>query len=310
MDATLRQSYRHCGRFALRASSSFYWSFWLLPRAKRRAMYALYSFARRTDDLSDSDQPADARRRQLAQWRAALARSLDGACDDPLLPAVADTVQRFNIPRAYLFDVIDGVEMDLDIRRYETFDELKSYCYRVASAVGLACLHVWGFTSDAAIEPATQCGLAFQLTNILRDIREDAQRQRIYLPLDDLRRFDYEEDDLLNGLANDQFEQVVQYEIARAEQLYRGAARLEQYLHPDGRRAFNLMSLTYLRLLAEIKQRRRQLLGGRVRLSYRQKAAVVWSAIRGRRFCDEAMKFDSIDSQSSETPLPVAKGGE
>ena len=166
---SLEASYAACRELTRRAHSSFEASFWLLSRAKHRAMWALYAFMRHTDDLGDSGLPIERRAEALRRWRDDLRQALDGtlggtaglSSSDPidplgrrLLPAVADTVRRFGIPAEYLHAVIDGQEMDLAGRRYETFAELREYCEKVASAVGLACLHVWGFRSSDAIEPA------------------------------------------------------------------------------------------------------------------------------------------------------------
>ena len=169
-----------------------------------------------------------------------------------ILPALADVVERFHIPREHLEAVIDGVEMDLDQRRYETFDELRPYCQRVASAVGLACIHVWGFRGPEAFEPARQAGIALQLTNILRDLKQDAEAGRVYLPLADLRECGYSVEDLLAGVDDHRFRRLMAVEIARTEQFYRGGAELWNWLEPDGRRVFGLMMGTYRALLREI----------------------------------------------------------
>ncbi len=184
-----------------------------------------------------------------------------------LLPALADVVRRFNIPREHLLAVIDGVEMDLTPQRYETFDELERYCERVASAVGLACIHIWGFRGPEAFEPARQAGVALQLTNILRDLKEDAAAGRIYLPLADLRRCGYSQEELLAGTANDAFLALMQLEIERAKQFYRGAAGLRDWLDPDGRRIFGLMTATYCQLLQQIENRPADVLRRRVWLT-------------------------------------------
>ncbi len=162
--------------------------------------------------------------------------------------------------------MIDGVEMDLTPRRYETFDELERYCERVASAVGLACIHIWGFRGPEAFEPARQAGVALQLTNILRDLKEDAAAGRVYLPLADLRQCGYAEKDLLAGTANERFFDLMRLEIERAKQFYRGAAGLRDWLEPDGRRIFGLMTATYRRLLQQIERRPADVLRRRVRL--------------------------------------------
>ncbi len=192
--STVEASYAFCRRLARRSGSNFYPCFLLLGREKRRGMDALYAFMRHTDDLGDNEEPPDARRKALSHWRLSLDETLrsEGVpINHPLMPALADTVRRFQIPRQCLCDVVDGVEMDLQGRQYETFEDLAVYCRRVASAVGIACVHVWGFRDERALEPADKCGLAFQLTNILRDLKEDADHGRVYLPLEDFRAAGY-----------------------------------------------------------------------------------------------------------------------
>ncbi len=160
---------------------------------------------------------------------------------------MADTANCYQIPREYLIAAIDGVEMDLNGTCYETFEQLEEYCNRVAGMVGLACLHIWGFRGPQAIEPARHCGLAFQLTNILRDLKEDIARGRVYLPREDLRQFDYSVDDLKRLKLNDQFVELIRFEIGRAERLYDSAGDLEPLLERDGRRALRTMMATYRR---------------------------------------------------------------
>jgi 15-cis-phytoene synthase len=277
----LEASYAFCRQVSRRAGSSFYASFFLLPREKRRAMEALYAFMRHTDDLVDDTcgagvppalalaggTPAPQRREAIATWRVALQQSLRGEVPlPPLLPALADAVRRFHIPHEHLLAVIDGVEMDLTPQRYETFDELERYCERVASAVGLACIHIWGFRGAEAFEPARQAGVALQLTNILRDLKEDATAGRVYLPLADLRQCGYSEEELSAGTANDAFLDLMRLELERAKQLYCGAARLGDQLTPEGRRIFGLMTATYRRLLERIERRPADVLRRRVRV--------------------------------------------
>ncbi len=281
MTFSLEESYEHCRQLARLARSSFSMSFFLLGREKRRAMFALYAFLRRTDDLGDSDEGAEVRRRALSAWRASLEAALGGAPDDPVLPALVDTVERYGIPHEYLFDTIDGVEMDLGSCRFETFADLEKYCYRVASVVGLSCIHIWGFSDKAAFEPARKCGLAFQLTNILRDVEEDAARDRIYLPLEDLRRFDYTPDDLQRSTCDERFTSLMQFEIDRAERFYDEAKPLAAYLTPEGRRTFRVMTATYRGLLAEITRRGGDVFSRPVRLSPWRKIRLAAGALLG-----------------------------
>lgn len=267
MTLPLDASYHECQRLTRRTATNFYYSFLVLPRAKRRAMCALYAFLRRTDDLGDNDQPVEIRREALRQWRASLDRAFAGDFDAPWFPALADTVAHYGIPPAYLHAAIDGVEMDLDRQQYETFAELAEYCEKVACVVGLACIHIWGFRGPQALEPARKCGLAFQLTNILRDVKEDAQAGRIYLPQEDLRRFGYTADDLHAGVRDGRFTALMRFEIARAEQFYREAAELNEWLEPDGRVVFRAMLGIYRGLLDEIKRHEGDVFTHRVRLS-------------------------------------------
>ncbi|MBL9124252.1 MAG: phytoene/squalene synthase family protein [Planctomycetaceae bacterium] len=273
MTSELADSYARCRRIARQSSTSFYYSFLLLPRAQRRAMCALYAFLRLTDDLGDSESlPGEAgtrmqRRAALDRWRAALEHSLCGQFDHPIFPAVADTLVRYAIPREHLHAVIDGVSMDLDEPRFETFADLEVYCYRVAGVVGLACLQIWTFHDARALEPARACGLAFQLTNILRDLGEDLERGRIYLPREDLERFRYGEEDLRQHVVDARFRQLLRFEIARAEGYYAQAAELAGYLEGGGRAMFGAMFETYAALLAEIKRRDGDVFGERIRLS-------------------------------------------
>jgi len=308
MDRTqhaIRASYASCRRMARRAGSNFYPCFLLLGRPKRRAMDALYAFMRHSDDLVDNPQPLASRRDALARWRTLLETALAGDRNLPdppepqhdrlqrpydrpgeaLLPALVDTVRRFQIPAEHLHAVLDGVEMDLAVGRYETFDDLVAYCERVASAVGLACIHVWGFRGEEALPYARACGIAFQVTNILRDLREDARRGRIYLPLEDLRLCSYSPEDLARGVADERFLRVMELEIDRVDRLYREGAELFQWLEPDGRRVFGMMMTVYHRLFQRIRRRPGDVLLGRVRLGRAEKLRIAarWLLLPPRR---------------------------
>lgn len=264
---SLTTSYSTCRRLARRSAKNFYYSFLVLPREKRRAMCALYAFSRQTDDLGDSPRPVEERRRALAAWRRSLERGLSGSFDSPIFPALADTVARYQIPQQYLHELIDGVEMDLDHSHYQTFDDLSGYCYKVASVVGLSCIHVWGFHDQRAFAPAIQCGIAMQLTNILRDLKEDVDGGRIYLPQDDLERFNYTPHDLRSGTVDKRFRDLMRFEVSRAEGLYAAAAELGAWLSPDGRAVFGAMTNIYRGLLEEIKRADGDVFGRRIRLT-------------------------------------------
>ncbi len=285
----LEASYAHCREIARRSASSFYYSFLLLPERQRRAMCALYAFLRRTDDLGDSDLPLGERRAALAGWRQSFRRAMTGEHDDPLLPALADTVSGCGIDHAHLEAVIDGVEMDLEPTGYETFAQLEVYCHRVASAVGLACLPIWGCTNREAIDPARSCGLAFQLTNILRDLKEDADRDRVYLPREDFAHFGYAPEQLRSGVRDDQFRELMRFQVARAESLYEAGSRLVTHLSADGRRVFGSMLAVYRALLAEIKRRDGDVLDTRVQLSRWQKMRIASQWLAGGPAIDDPL---------------------
>jgi 15-cis-phytoene synthase len=280
----LDNSYAFCQRLARRSASNFYFSFLLLSRAKRRAMCALYAYLRHVDDLADdAEREENNRRAALEELRRILVGQFaDSKTFNPILPALADTVARYRIPIEYLTAVIDGVEMDLVGQRYETFEELEQYCERVASVVGLACIHIWGFRDERALEPARRCGVAFQLTNILRDLKEDAGRDRVYLPEEDLQRFGYRDDELRRCEVNSRFIELMKFEVARTERFYAAVDELEPLLAHEGRRVFRAMSATYRAVLAKIKQRPADVLRRRIRLSGWEKARIAAGAIFAR----------------------------
>ena len=279
--ADIERSYRVCREEARRAASSFCWSFNLLPRDQRRAMHALYAFSRRTDDLADGfEAEIHSKQTALDAWRTATRSAFDGdVSGDPILLAVADAAVTFAIDEQLLFELIDGVEMDLTERRYRTWSDLQEYCYKVASVVGLACIKIWGAQCASARAPAISCGYALQLTNILRDLKEDAARDRVYLPLDDLERFDYSPDDLQSGVADDRFIALMRFEIERAKSLYGEADLLAPELPPSPRRVFRLMTGAYRELLASIERKPDEVLKGRMRIGWRGKTKAICRAL-------------------------------
>ena len=188
MATELEQAYDHCERIARAQAKNFYYAFRTLPARKRRAIYATYAFCRVCDDIADEDRPGDAKRRLMADTRRLLKQGGNGAVAEPVFMALKDTSESFGIPVRRFEEIIEGVEMDLTRARYRTFDELREYCYRVASTVGLICIEVFGYSDPRAKDYAIDLGLAMQLTNILRDLKEDAQRGRIYIPQDEIAR--------------------------------------------------------------------------------------------------------------------------
>jgi len=253
---------------ARRSGSSFYFSFLFLPRRKREAIYALYAFCRTVDDAVDQGaaSPGD-QRRILAEWRAELGRVYGGRPTQPIATRLADAVRAFPIPREHLEAILDGVEMDIDKRRYATFEELSEYCYRVASAVGLACIEIFGYSDGQARDYALNLGIALQLTNILRDLRPDAERGRIYLPLDELRRFGYSEEDLLRSRYNRPFLELMRFQADRAHAYYRAARTALPRVDRRRLLAAEIMRVTYHALLRAVEAHRFRVFDKPIRLS-------------------------------------------
>lgn len=272
----LSASYSQCREFARRTARNFYYSFLVLPRAKRRAMCALYAFLRRTDDIGDSARPVQERRRELDEWRRQLDAALAGRRPRDLWwLALRDTVDRYEIPPERLHEVVDGVASDLDTFRYATFDELYRYCYRVASAVGLACIRIWGARDPRAERYAEWCGIAFQLTNVLRDLVEDFGRGRIYLPQEDLAAFGVGENVFVERTATPQFLDMMGFQIERARTYFELSLELAHYLPPSGRAVYCVMRGLYGGLLDAIARSPESVLTRRVSLSLGQKVGCV-----------------------------------
>lgn len=277
MKRALAESYAECEALARRHAGNFYPAFRLLPSDQRLAMCALYAFMRRADDLSDDSGSVAAKRRALADWRLGLRQALRGEHTHAIHPALHHAITTFRIPSAYLEAVLDGVEMDLEPVALTSFEELHTYCYHVASVVGLACIHVWGFSRPEAKVYAEQAGLAFQLTNILRDLKEDAERGRVYVPREDLTRFGYDPSGLRTGVRDDAFRALMHFEIARARQYYDAADSLLPLLAAPGRAVYSMMAGTYRSLLDEIERRDYDVFSTRVRVSRWRK---MWLALR------------------------------
>ena len=273
MNLTVEQSYAYCRRVARTRAKNFYYSFVLLSREQKDAMCAMYAFMRYCDDLSDepgASAPA------IAQWREALERVLRGQINDhPLWPAFHDAVNRFHIPHEYFRDMIRGVESDLVPREIQTFSDLYEYCYRVASVVGLVTIHIFGFNDPKAMELAEKCGIAFQLTNILRDVREDAGLGRIYLPSDDLARFGVEPVEMQRDEPGDAFRRLMAFEADRARGYYEESKPLIGMVDPRSRSSLWVLITIYSRLLDKIRATNYDVLRRRISLSTWEKLRIV-----------------------------------
>jgi phytoene synthase len=273
---TLEGSYAWAEEVARSQAKNFYYSFLLLPLPKRRAMCAIYAFMRYCDDLRDDEGIPD-RAAAIARWRADLELALDGrAPDHPLWPAFADSVARFKIPHRYFFEMIEGVSSDLEPRAIQTFDELYRYCYHVASVVGLTVIHIFGFEDPQALDLAEKCGIAFQLTNILRDVREDSEKGRVYIPAEDLEKFGVSPQ---NFQPADAFRRLMEFEARRAREYYRESAPLVGLIDAPSRPSLRALIAVYSRLLERIVASNYDVLSHRVRVPGWEK---VWLLARAR----------------------------
>lgn len=254
MQERLEAAYHHCEAITRLYSRSFGLSSSLLPQGKRRAARALYAFCRLSDNLVDDAGPAGHEERllRLQAWRVAMRRPPE-AQDHPVLLAWAHSRRRYGIPIRYSEELLDGMRMDLEQCRYQTFEELWRYCYCVASTVGLNTMHIVGFADrPETFQRAEELGVALQLTNILRDVGEDWQRGRVYLPQEDLARFGYSEHDLARGAVNDAYRALMRFEIRRADALYQFAWPGIALLHADGRLAIAAAAASYRGILRKI----------------------------------------------------------
>jgi squalene synthase HpnC/squalene synthase HpnD len=295
----IAQSYLACYEIARAARSNFYYAFFLLPKPKRDGLAALYAFMRLVDDVADDGDDIGAKQRGLAQWRAAfdeavtgMAALVEGSSElklqsgprgaSEVLPALVDTMQRFQMPARYLHDLISGAEMDLTVKTYPTFDRLREYCYRVAGTVGLTCTHVFGFSDPRALDLAEKLGLAFQLTNIIRDVHEDAMLGRIYIPDEDLARYNVSPQDFAKNEATLGVRELLRFEADRAWRMYEEGAELLDLIDSDSHGTLWLLVHTYNALLARIESLDFAVFGERVRLSKAEKMVFIARARFGR----------------------------
>lgn len=278
---SIDESYRYCRGIARARAKNFYYSFLLLEKPQRDAMCAIYAFMRHSDDISDDPGASDKGKRQetVALWRLQLDRALHGHVEDgPVWPAFYDTVQRYRIPHRFFHEMIDGIASDLDVRQIQSFEELYRYCYQVASVVGLTVIHIFGFQSLRALLLAEKCGVAFQLTNILRDVREDADLGRVYLPAEDLRRFEVPVEQLRSGKEDDRFRALMRFEAERARACYDESAPLMKLIEPKSRRSLWALREIYLRLLANLEKANYSVLTRRINVPKRTKIALLVQA--------------------------------
>lgn len=253
-DSAVAASYAHCRKVARSAARNFYYGFLLLPAAKRDALCALYAFMRYVDDISDEPGALEAKQRGLRELRAEMDRRLSSSAQgDSFWPAFCHTVATYKIPLRYLHDLISGAEMDLSITSYVTFDALREYCYRVAGTVGLCCLHVFGFSDPHAPELAERLGIAFQLTNILRDLPKDFAMGRVYLPREDFKKFGCDPRHIGERQSSPELVALLRFEAERAWQFYREGWKLLGLVSHDSRAALWALARIYSGILEKIE---------------------------------------------------------
>lgn len=274
---TAAEAQAYCTAYTKQSGSNFYYSFLFLPKAKREAMYTVYAFCKAVDSAVDEPPVGSNPQEELKRWRSELDAVYHGTPASPITVSLAYHVKALSIPKAYFEELIKGVEMDLFNNRYATFDELSLYCYRVASVVGLICLHIFGATSARAQDYAVDLGMAFQLTNILRDLGVDAAQGRIYLPLDDLRGCNYPEQAMLQQTYSPEFKKLMQQETARAHHYYEKAHAALMALPRRERQALTVAEIMrgiYSRILTNIEQSDYRVFGPRISLSTTHRLAI------------------------------------
>jgi phytoene synthase len=248
----LEKCFEICGDITRQKSQTFYFACRLLPAEKRKAIWALYAFARTSDDIADSDGDPEEKLRRLKTWHQALRGEDPG--NDPVLVAWSETRRRFRIPTLYEDHLLEALEQDLRLVRYERFDDLAHYCYGVASTIGLMSMHILGYTSDYAFLYAIRLGVALQLTNILRDVGEDWEQGRLYLPREELQGFGLTEEDIARGVVDERWRAFMRFQIERVERLYERSLPGIAYLHPRGQLAVAAAGELYRKILRAIER--------------------------------------------------------
>jgi phytoene synthase len=267
---------QYCQQKASQSGSSFYYSFLFLPPARRRAITALYAFCREVDDIVDDCTDISVARTKLAWWHGEVAALYAGHAHHPVAQALATVVTSFNLPQTRLHEIIDGMEMDLTRRRYADFAALKLYCYRVASVVGLLSAEIFGYEDARTLDYAENLGMAFQLTNIIRDVGEDARRDRIYLPLDELARFNVPAADIMHARSSAGFQQLIEFQVERALGYYRDAFAALPAGDRKAQRPGLVMAAIYQALLAEMRADGMPVLTQRTSLTPLRKLWIAW----------------------------------
>ncbi|MBK7898086.1 MAG: presqualene diphosphate synthase HpnD [Azonexus sp.] len=268
--------HRYCQEKCAASGSSFYYSFLFLPAERRRAIMALYAFCREVDDVVDECHDPAIAATKLVWWRQEVGRVAEGKAQHPVGLALQDVGRSFSLPTEQLLEIIDGMEMDLTQSRYLDFKGLSLYCYRVASVVGLLAAEIFGYRDRQTLKYAHDLGMAFQLTNIVRDIGEDARRGRIYIPMDELKQFNVPAADILNSRYSDNFSALMAFQVERAQRYYEQAFAQLPATDRKAQRPGLVMAAIYRTLLAEITAENYQVLHQRIALTPVRKLWIAW----------------------------------
>jgi len=267
---------QYCQHKAAKSGSSFYYSFLFLPPEKRRAITALYAFCREVDDVVDECTDVDLARTRLHWWRTEIGELFHGTPQHPVTRALSPAIGTFELPESRFHDIIDGMEMDLAQNRYACFDDLQVYCHRVAGVVGLMAAEIFGRTAASTLEYAENLGTAFQLTNIIRDVGEDARRNRIYIPMDELARFQIDADEILRGRTSAHFGELVRFQIERARDYYARAFAALPDRDRQSQRPGLVMAGIYQALLNDIATKQVDVLTTRASMTPIRKLWIAW----------------------------------
>ena len=281
MSPSLEEAYTYCTDLTRSRARNFYYAFITLPKEKRKAIYAAYTFCRLSDDYSDEEIPLDEKATLLSGLHRDLDQAFEGTPGSPVFAALLDSCRKFGIPKDYFHEIISGVEMDLTTNSYQNFEDLYQYCYRVASVVGLVCIEIFEYTDPKAKEFATDMGIAMQMTNILRDIEEDCGRGRVYLPQNELAEYGVTPEALQAGDTGPEYRAMMAQQVSRAREYFDRSAGLLPLLAPRSRLCPAVLRALYSALLDRIEARDYNVFGKRVALSSREKlglTARVWSA--------------------------------
>ncbi len=278
-DLHLEDAYDYCEQVTKNEARNFYYAFITLPMRKKRAIYTAYAFCRRCDDAVDNSESTNEKKRLLDEIENNLKSGINSHAsileNNPIILATCAIIKEFDIPQQYFFDVIEGVRMDIEFQDFNTFDEVKDYCYKVASVIGLICIKIFGYTNPKAVDYAIDFGLAMQLTNILRDIVDDLDENRCYLAYEEMEKFNYSINLLTESLYNDDFIQLMKFQVDRAKRYFESGSMLLPLVHTDSRICLVILSKIYNKILNKIENSNYNIFYANYRLNTFEKLSIM-----------------------------------